>query len=273
MAAEGGAAPAPQSSSNRPSADLAWTHCTVVDMGRRKVQCRYCNRVLSGGVWRLKQHPAGIKGEVVSCSRVSSEIRIQFCQYMKEKETSKANITRRRQEIREELSAPPGRSVDEIHLSRGRQTIDLDDDEEEQFRRASQASQRSFAEEDYLRRTGQHLGQGSGYASSRHGSSSAGMSTNIPKVSVDIPRDGDLRVRPLDPFLTRRRNKQPSISAAFKNLKICKEKIGRATSRWFFFNNIPANAAKGPYYESMIETIGEVGKGVEGPTSYEIYNK
>ncbi|MQL82838.1 hypothetical protein Taro_015315 [Colocasia esculenta] len=49
---------------------------------------------------------------------------------MKEKETSKANITRRRQEIREELSAPPRRSVDEIHLSRGRQTIDLDDDEE-----------------------------------------------------------------------------------------------------------------------------------------------
>ncbi|MQL74080.1 hypothetical protein Taro_006428 [Colocasia esculenta] len=150
---------------------------------------------------------------------------------MKEKETSKANITRRRQEIREELSAPPRRSVDEIHLSRGRQTIDLDDDEEEQFRRTSQASRRSFAEEDYLRRTGHHLGQGSGHVSSGQGSSSAGMSTNIPEVLVDIPRDGDPRVGPLDPFLTRRREKQPSISAAFKNLKICKEKIGRATSR------------------------------------------
>ncbi|MQL99116.1 hypothetical protein Taro_031835 [Colocasia esculenta] len=138
---------------------------------------------------------------------------------MKEKETSKANITRRHQEIREELSAPPRRFVDEIHLSRGRQTVDLDDDEE------------------------------------------------------DIPRDGDPRVEPLDPFLTRRREKQPSISAAFKNLKICKEKIGRATSRWFFFNSIPANATKEPYYESMIETIGEVGKGVESPTSYKIYNK
>ncbi|MQL94831.1 hypothetical protein Taro_027490 [Colocasia esculenta] len=123
-------------------------------MGRRKVQCKYCNRVLSGGVWHLKQHLVGIKGEVVPCSRVSSKVRIQFCQYMKEKETSKVNITRRRQEIREELSAPPRRSVDAIHLSRGRQTIDLDDDEEEHFRRASQASRRSFAEEDYLRRTG-----------------------------------------------------------------------------------------------------------------------
>ncbi|MQL81720.1 hypothetical protein Taro_014180 [Colocasia esculenta] len=110
---------------------------------------------------------------------------------MKEKETSKANITRRHQEIREELSAPPRRSVDEIHLSRGRQTIDLDDDEEEQFRRASQASRRSFAKEDHLRRTGQHLGQGSGHASSGQGSSSAGMSTNVPEVPLDIPRDGD----------------------------------------------------------------------------------
>ncbi|MQM06701.1 hypothetical protein Taro_039527 [Colocasia esculenta] len=190
MVAEGGAAPTPQSSSNPPSTDPAWAHGIVVDMARRKVQCKYCNRVLSGGVWRLKQHLAGIKGEVAPCSRVSAEVRIQFCQYMKEKETSKANISRRRQEIQEELSAPPRRSVD---LPRGRQTIDLDDDDEEQFRRASQASRRSFAEEDYLRRTGHHLGKGSGHGSSGQGSSSGGLSTNIPEVPVDIPRDGDPR--------------------------------------------------------------------------------
>ncbi|MQM08149.1 hypothetical protein Taro_041003 [Colocasia esculenta] len=175
---------------------------------------------------------------------------------MKEKETSKANITRRRQEIRSEMSTPPQRSVDEIHLSRERQTIDLDDEKE-----------------DHLRRTSQHLGQGSGHASSGQGSSSARMSTNIPEISVDIPRDGDPPVGPLDPFFTKRREKQPFIFAAFKNLKICKEKIGRAMSRWFFVNSILANAAKRPNYESMIETIDEVGKWVEGPTSYEIYNK
>ncbi|MQL86777.1 hypothetical protein Taro_019318, partial [Colocasia esculenta] len=270
MAAEGGAAPAPHSSSNPPSTDPAWAHGIVVDMARRKVQCKYCDRVLSGGIFRLKQHLAGIKGEVAPCSRVPAEVRMQFCQYIKEKETSKANTSRRRQQIREDLSAPPRRSVD---LPRGRQFFDLDQDEEEQFRRASEASRRSNAEEDYLRRTGRHVGQGSGHGGSGQGSSSAGMSSNIPEVPVDIPRDGDPRVGPIDPFLTRRREKQPSISAAFKNLKICKEKIGRATSRWFFFNSIPANAAKGPYYESMIETIGEVGKEVEGPTSYEIYNK
>ncbi|MQL69464.1 hypothetical protein Taro_001764 [Colocasia esculenta] len=41
MAAEGGAAPTPQSSSNPPSADPAWAHGIVVDMARRKVQCKY----------------------------------------------------------------------------------------------------------------------------------------------------------------------------------------------------------------------------------------
>ncbi|MQL76404.1 hypothetical protein Taro_008805 [Colocasia esculenta] len=226
MAAEGGAAPAPHSSSNPPSTDPAWAHGIVVDMARRKVQCKYCDRVLSGGIFRLKQHLAGIKGEVAPCSRVSAEVRMQFCQYMKEKETSKANTSRRRQQIREDLSAPPRRSVD---LPRGRQFFDLDQDEEEQFRRASEASRRSNAEEDYLRRTGRHVGQGSGHGGSGQGSSNAGMSSNIPEVPVDIPRDGDPRVGPIDPFLTRRREKQPSISAAFKNLKICKEKIGRAT--------------------------------------------
>ncbi|MQL70815.1 hypothetical protein Taro_003126 [Colocasia esculenta] len=109
-----------------------------------------------------------------------------------EKETSKANISRRRQEIREELSAPPRRSVD---LPRRRQTIDLDDDEEKQFRRASQASRRSFAEEDYLRRTGHDLGEGSGHGGRGQGSSSAGKSTNILEVPVDISRDGDPRER------------------------------------------------------------------------------
>ncbi|MQM18601.1 hypothetical protein Taro_051596 [Colocasia esculenta] len=58
-----------------------------------------------------------------------------------------------------------------------------------------------------LRCTGQHQGQGSGHASFEQGSSSARMSTNIPKVSVDIPRDGDPRVGPLDLFLTKRREK------------------------------------------------------------------
>ncbi|MQL78649.1 hypothetical protein Taro_011072, partial [Colocasia esculenta] len=180
-------------------------------MARRKVQCKYCDRVLSGGIFRLKQHLAGIKGEVAPCSRVPAEVRMQFCQYMKEKETSKANTSRRRQQIREDLSAPPRRSVD---LPRGRQFFDLDQDEEEQFRRASEASRRSNAEEDYLRRTGRHVGQGSGHGGSGQGSSSAGMSSNIPEVPVDIPRDGDPRVGPIDPFLTRRREKQPSISAA-----------------------------------------------------------
>ncbi|MQL90691.1 hypothetical protein Taro_023300, partial [Colocasia esculenta] len=127
MAAEGGAAPAPHSSSNPPSTDPAWAHGIVVDMTRRKVQCKYCDRVLSGGIFRLKQHLAGIKGEVAPCLRVSAEVRMQFCQYMKEKETSKANTSRRRQQIREDLSAPPRRSVD---LPRGRQFFDLDQDEE-----------------------------------------------------------------------------------------------------------------------------------------------
>ncbi|MQL84560.1 hypothetical protein Taro_017065, partial [Colocasia esculenta] len=131
-----------------------------------------------------------------------------------------------------------------------------------QFCWASQASRRFFAYEDYLRRTDQHLGQGSGHASSGQGSSSAGMSSNIPEVLVDIPRDGDPRVGPLDPFLTEQREKQPSISAAYKNLKICKEKIGRATvkgpvggNRWEDLN-VLANDDYNPIFDGTPSSDG-----------------
>lgn len=76
----------------------------------------------------------------------------------------------------------------------------------------------------------------------------------------------------LDSYITQQKKRQPNISATFKNLKLCKEKIGRAASKWFFFNSILANATKRSYYENMIDTIADINKGVHGLTPEEIYN-
>ena len=127
MASEG-AAEQSSAPANYPSADPAWAHCTTVDMGQRKVKCKYCERTISGGVYRFKQHLAGKKGEVAACARVPSEIRIQFAEFLKSKEASKAGTARRRQEIREELSGEPARRSDAgVRIGRSRQPIDLDD--------------------------------------------------------------------------------------------------------------------------------------------------
>ncbi len=47
------------------SKDNAWTHCYLID---GKMICKFCNKPIGGGgVLRLKQHLAGIRGQVNPC--------------------------------------------------------------------------------------------------------------------------------------------------------------------------------------------------------------
>ena len=49
--------------------------------------------------------------------------------------------------------------------------------------------------------------------------------------------------------------------------------MGKAISKFFFFNGISFNATNsGPYYRFMIDTIAEAGPGIKGPTGYQIGN-
>ena len=51
------------------------------------------------------------------------------------------------------------------------------------------------------------------------------------------------------------------------------KKVGKCIYNFFLFNGIPFNAADNwPYYQSMINTITEVGPGIKGPTGYQIDN-
>ena len=66
-------------------------------------------------------------------------------------------------------------------------------------------------------------------------------------------------------------SKQKSIKSMF-SAKGAK-KVGKAISKFFLFNGIPFNAAdSGPYYQSIIDTIAEAGRGIKGPTGYQIGN-
>uniref|UniRef100_A0A804K7A4 DUF659 domain-containing protein n=1 Tax=Musa acuminata subsp. malaccensis TaxID=214687 RepID=A0A804K7A4_MUSAM len=63
--------------------------------------------------------------------------------------------------------------------------------------------------------------------------------------------------------------KQTRIDDAYTKEK--KRDIGKAISKWFNFNRIPANTAQGPYYQSMISSIQKSGTGIQPPTPKEIY--
>ncbi|KAL6320495.1 hypothetical protein AAG906_007574 [Vitis piasezkii] len=66
-------------------------------------------------------------------------------------------------------------------------------------------------------------------------------------------------------------SKQKSIKSFFSTEGM--KKVGKAISKFFLFNAIPFNAVdSGPYYQSMIDTIAEVGSSIKGPTGYQIGN-
>ncbi|KAL8151308.1 hypothetical protein V2J09_021116 [Rumex salicifolius] len=54
--------------------DPGWEHGVAQDEKKKKVKCNYCGKVVSGGIYRLKQHLARVSGEVTYCERAPEEV-------------------------------------------------------------------------------------------------------------------------------------------------------------------------------------------------------
>ena len=80
--------------------DPAWAHADVVD---GVMYCKYCKKLIKGGgIYRLKQHLAAIKGQVKACEApldVIGQIRADMEEYFKKFEETKT----RQREIEEEV--------------------------------------------------------------------------------------------------------------------------------------------------------------------------
>ncbi|KAJ1439996.1 Zinc finger, BED-type [Sesbania bispinosa] len=70
--------------------DPGWEHGVAQDERKKKVKCNYCEKVVSGGINRFKQHLARIPGEVAPCKSAPEEV------YLKIKENMKWHRTGRR---------------------------------------------------------------------------------------------------------------------------------------------------------------------------------
>ncbi|KMS98642.1 hypothetical protein BVRB_3g070400 [Beta vulgaris subsp. vulgaris] len=58
--------------------DPGWEHGTAQDEKKKKVKCNYCGKVVSGGIYRLKQHLARVSGEVTYCERAPEEVYLKM---------------------------------------------------------------------------------------------------------------------------------------------------------------------------------------------------
>ena len=48
--------------------EIGWNNGTAIDDNFRKTKCNFCNKIINGGgVTRLKEHLAGVGGDVSAC--------------------------------------------------------------------------------------------------------------------------------------------------------------------------------------------------------------
>ncbi|KAI7738705.1 hypothetical protein M8C21_017898, partial [Ambrosia artemisiifolia] len=88
--------------------DPGWEHGTAQDDKKKKVRCNYCGKIVSGGIYRLKQHLARVSGEVTYCDKAPEEV----CLKMKDNLEGCCRISKKPKQIEYEeqttyLNFPP----------------------------------------------------------------------------------------------------------------------------------------------------------------------
>ncbi|XP_047982241.1 uncharacterized protein LOC125223238 isoform X1 [Salvia hispanica] len=69
--------------------DPGWDHGVAQDDKKKKVRCNYCGKVVSGGIYRLKQHLARLSGEVTYCDKAPDEVRLKMRENLEGRRVSK----------------------------------------------------------------------------------------------------------------------------------------------------------------------------------------
>ncbi|KAJ9568146.1 hypothetical protein OSB04_004112 [Centaurea solstitialis] len=71
----------------RGKTDKAWDHSTLIieSNGKQAFVCNFCQKIIrGGGIHRVKQHLAGVKGQVKACRKVTPEVRFTMEGLLKE---------------------------------------------------------------------------------------------------------------------------------------------------------------------------------------------
>ncbi|KAK2646644.1 hypothetical protein Ddye_021839 [Dipteronia dyeriana] len=83
--------------------DPAWKYGVEVEMdghkGYKYLQCKFCDKILKGGVYRMKEHLAGIHGNAAPCGKVTPEVRDEIKTYLEKIESAKKRTQLTREEM------------------------------------------------------------------------------------------------------------------------------------------------------------------------------
>ncbi|KAL9314550.1 hypothetical protein ACSQ67_020002 [Phaseolus vulgaris] len=212
--------------------DPGWEHGVAQDERKKKVKCNYCEKIVSGGINRFKQHLARIPGEVAPCKNAPEEV------YQKIKENMKWHRTGRR------LRRPETKELMPFYAK-----SDNDDDELEHV-------------EDALH----HMNKETLMDVDKR------FSKDIMKTFKGMPPSTGpeplLRRSRLDNvYLKLPKNQTPQ---TYKQIKVktgptkkLRKEVISSICKFFYHAGIPIQAADSIYFHKMLEMVGQYGQGLE----------
>ncbi|KAJ8449976.1 hypothetical protein Cgig2_029338 [Carnegiea gigantea] len=106
--------------SSRSTEDVGWHFGTAVDGNKKQVWCKFCGKIIKGGITRLKQHLTHKTGDVASCPEVSAEVKRDMNKLLQEFKEKKKDNVRRTRDLEQEIA----RSINRID-------VDEEDDEDD----------------------------------------------------------------------------------------------------------------------------------------------
>ncbi|XP_059632033.1 uncharacterized protein LOC132274713 [Cornus florida] len=214
--------------------DPGWEHGVAQDERKKKVKCNYCEKIVSGGINRFKQHLARIPGEVAPCKNAPEEV------YLKIKENMKWHRTGRRH-----------RRPDTKEISAFYMHSDNDEEEEDQEKDSVHRmsdEKVSVGDKRLIRdsmRTSRRMTPGSG-------------------------SEPLLKRSRLDSLVQKKAKNQMPVS--YKHVKSGSSKKSRkevvsSICKFFYHAGIPSHVANSPYFHKMLELVGQYGQDLVGPSN------
>ncbi|XP_022865949.1 uncharacterized protein LOC111385765 [Olea europaea var. sylvestris] len=216
--------------------DPGWEHGVPQDDRKKKVKCNYCDKIVSGGINRFKQHLARIPGEVAPCKSAPEEV------YVKIKENMKWHRTGRRH------GRPGTKEISSFYVNS--ENEDEEDEEEEE-------------KEDIHHLDNDKLLLGDNRYHRDFKRSFKGITPgNGLEPSPRRPRfDANILMTP-----------KSQMQASGKQMKTgssnrSRREITSAICKFFYHAGVPLQAANSPYFHKMLDLVGQYGPGFVGPSS------
>lgn len=207
--------------------DPGWEHGVAQDERKKKVKCNYCEKIVSGGINRFKQHLARIPGEVAPCKHAPEEVYLTIKENMKWHRTGRRN----RRPDTSELSA----------------FFMLEDNENDEDEKEEVSQHHSLI--DGGRRLSKDLRKPVKGTPPGSGSESSFKRSRLDSLFLKNPRTQTLQ-------------SYKQVKANTGSNKKSGNEVFSAICKFFYYAGIPSEAADSMYFHKMLELVGQCGQGM-----------